>query len=395
MKIIWLDDDIDTVQLKGIITPQRKHFDFILCRTIEEFESKLEEDWDAAILDVLDETGERTNYDIAFNILITKYSDRPFFVFSGKDNIINKENSLKKSLSRHSIERPYEHKVIYDKNNDIELIFSHIKKSVEEKEIWQTKKKYENVISVLDTINAEKEEKEVFFNILMGIEGYELKENHTVYYTPLRKILERLFRDANKRGLLHDKCINKLNLTESSRFLAGRDTEHLGVRLKNNKGHFSKLIADNVKNLLFITGGASHTTEPDKKELINLQEYWRSVNTPFLLYSLTFALCDILVWYSGYQEANNNYAENVSKWEDIIASSENNQVCGEITGFSKSGIAFLKPLAGKDTYGVHPLVYKTLKDGDKLTIEWSEQEYNGNVQKIATKILEHKPKVED
>lgn len=103
-----------------------------------------------------------------------------------------------------------------------------------------------------------------------------------------------MFRDANKRGLLHDKCIDekrKVNLTESSLFMAGKPTKYLDVYC--DIPHFPPIIAANVKSMLEITRGASHTTEPDEKELINLQAYWEQVNTPYLLYSLTFMLCDI------------------------------------------------------------------------------------------------------
>ncbi|MFW6210723.1 MAG: hypothetical protein ACOC4H_01240, partial [bacterium] len=118
-------------------------------------------------------------------------------------------------------------------------------------------------------------------------------------------------------GLLHDKCIpgGAVNLTDSSYFLAGQDTKHCKVSC--SKTHFPKIIANAVKNILFITGGASHTTEADPNENINVQEYREIIQTPYLLFSLTFQLMDVLIWFNEYRKQNPDYRLNKNLWEDI------------------------------------------------------------------------------
>ena len=151
--------------------------------------------------------------------------------------------------------------------------------------------------------------------------------------------------------------------------MAGKPTKYLDVYC--DIPHFPPIIAANVKSILEITGGASHTAEPDEKELINLQAYWEQVNTPYLLYSLTFMLCDILIWYKEYTNRNSDNTTNRSHWREIAQSGT--QLTGKITNITQSGLAFLKPEGSKDSKencGIQPkLLYNLLGlDTSKLLI---------------------------
>lgn len=130
--------------------------------------------------------------------------------------------------------------------------------------------------------------------------------------------LEWMFRAAMKRGLLHDKCFDsqdRINLTDASLFMAGKPTLYSGVECE--VAHFPSIISHNVKNILYITGGASHTTEVDNKDNLNLAAYWEKIDTPYLLFSITFMLCDILVWFSEYSIKNPNIETNRQLWKNI------------------------------------------------------------------------------
>ncbi len=267
--------------------------------------------------------------------ILSKYKNEPWFVFSGQTDVIKSESSIRSMLEEEDCQRDYAD-IIYVKSEDNDKLIEDIRSSVSDKSVWQVKNKYKQVLSVFDVIGDDSQG--ALLDMLLFIEGYKPLD-HKVYYTQLRIILEWMFRHANQIGLLHDKCIDdkgKVNLTESSLFLAGEQTKYIGVKCKER--HFPKLIAENIKNLLFITGGASHTTEPDDKELINLQDYWKSVNTPYLLYSLIFALCDILVWYNRYQKENNNYGDNVSKWEEVSLRSITNDTAIRFSDNNITGI---------------------------------------------------------
>ena len=194
-----------------------------------------------------------------------------------------------------------------------------------------------------------------------------------------------------------------MNLTESSLFLAGEPTKHLNVKCA--KQHFPKLIADNVKSLLFITGGASHTTEPDEKSIINLQDYWNNTNSPYLLYSQTLILCDILLWYKQYSIANSCKKNNMALWDDIAEIVEKpeayNILKGKIVNITSNGLAFLKPYGSTNSSENCSILQicrecKNIQVDDELKVKFEERENkDGKKLRVTTKILEHKQKVDD
>lgn len=405
IKVLWLDDEFDTVALKSTFIRMEKHFTLIKCYTKEEFLDKIEnEEWDSIVLDVLDKNGRDSGFRAAVMRIMTKFKDVPWFVFSGQTDVVKKESDIRSMLEEEDCQRDYAD-IIYVKSNDNDKLIEDIKSAVCNKSEWQArncvKSKYREVLSVFDIIGNDS--REPFFEILMAIENYK-EIDHKVYYTQLRIVMEWMFRHANRIGLLHDKCVaGKVNLTESSLFLAGEPTKHRKV--KCTKPHFPKLIADNVKNLLFITGGASHTTEPDNKSIINLQDYWNRTNSPYLLYSQTLILCDILLWYKQYSIANSYKISNQALWEDIVEiveeSEADNILNGKIVNISTNGLAFLKPNGSTNSSENCSILQmcrecRNIQVDDELKIEFEEKENrDGKKFRVTTKILEHKPKIEE
>ena len=315
IKVLWFDDEFDSEALKSTFIRMEQHFKLIKCYTKDEFLDRIKnEEWDAIVLDVLDSNGRDSGFQTAVRQILSDYKDEPWFVFSGQENVISKESEIREVLSEAHCQREYAD-MLYIKSEHNDKLIDDIKSAVSKKSIWQLKKKYNNVLSAFDDNIQGKEQ---LFDILLMLHGHKHLD-HQTYYTQLRRILEWIFRDANRRGLLHDKCINKkgkVNLTESSLFMAGENTNSLGVCC--DISHFPKIITANVKNMLEITGGASHTVEPEKKELMNLQDYWDRVKTPYLLYSLTFTLCDILIWYKAYTNINSDITNNKLHWKNIV-----------------------------------------------------------------------------
>lgn len=399
IRILWLDDEFDSEALKSTFIRMEKHFRLIKCYTKDEFLDKIgSEEWDAIVLDVLDNNGRDSGFQTAVRRILKEYKDEPWFVFSGQANVTKKESDIQIMLAEEDCHREYAD-IIYIKSEHNDKLIKDIKEAVCSKPKWQVRNavrvKYQMTLSSFDLIGNTG--KEALFDILMAIEGHK-EITYQVYYTPLRIVVESIFRHANKIGLLHDKCIDekgKVNLTESSLFMAGKPTKHKGIYC--DIAHFPKIIADNVKSLLEITGGASHTAEPDEKELVNLQAYWEQVNTPYLLYSLTFMLCDILIWYKEYADRNSNNTTNKSHWREIAQS--DTQLTGKITSIAKSGLAFLKPEGSKDSKencSIKPhLLYGMLGlDTKKLfTIEYEIQQLNNNKTgieediRVATRII--------
>lgn len=227
-------------------------------------------------------------------------------------------------------------------------------------------------------LEASKTILKILTSIKSGDNNFDDKEQ----LTQIRIVLEMMFRKANAIGLLHDNCISRgqVNLTDSRLFLAGEDTSHCRVRC--TKSHFPKIISDAVKNILFTTGAASHTTEVDINDNINIQEYRNLINTPYLLYSLTYQLMDVLVWFDLYSSNNSDIQTNKTFWEDIEYD-ENSQKWenGELVRIAPNGWGTVELKMTKKNVSVYKDFVRDLglSEGDNVKVI---TEYSNKAKKI-------------
>ena len=314
-RVIWLDDDIYSAKLRGTVAMFRRNFDIIECETIEDFRTKSKRfEWDAAILDVLNKD-ERPEDVVAAIMIVGK--GKPWFVFSGKESITREDNFVKKLLENEEYARSYASLAIYEKSTHDKQLIEDIDNAVKNQRIWQGENQYERVLSIAKNELNDPDCRKHLLDILCAASGVTDIDSH-LYYNRVRVILEWMFRAARKKGLLHDKCFDsqdRINLTDASLFMAGKPTAYSGVKCK--VAHFPSLISQNVKNILFITGGASHTTEVEDKDILNLTSYWKEIDTPYLLFSIAFMLCDILVWFDKYSSEHPDIEANKQLWEDL------------------------------------------------------------------------------
>ena len=240
---------------------------------------------------------------------------------------------------------------IFTKGKDNDKIIERIKQEADKQIETQVRHDYSELFRCLAEYDPEASKN--ILNILKSIRfGGQGLEDH-LYFNPIRLILEELFRKANKVGLLHDACIggreNKVNLTESSRFMAGIDTAHLKV--KCTKSHFPKIIANSVQSLLNISGAASHTADVDITKNIDLQTHRQYLNTPYLLFNLTFMISDVLIWFDKYLSENNDLEKNKAFW--AVMELEGEWQPGTITRI-QNGWATFQPENGEATIGIPP-----------------------------------------
>ena len=317
-RIIWLDDEIHKDNLRPTIGLFKRKFDIIECETIDEFYKKSKAfEWDAAILDVVNAKDDNTDIFPAILHIATSFPRKLWFIFSGKDRITKNENDIKKSLEKGSFVRSYVRKDIYIKDEDEEALMNDVNTAVSNSDVWRVENQYSDVLDIADKVLGDKDCRKHRLDILCAATGVLSIDSH-LYFNRIRVILEWIFRAARKVGLLHDKCFDsqdKINLTDASLFMAGKATTHSGVKCKT--AHFPYLIANNVKSILSITGGASHTTVVEDKENMNLTAYWNEIDTPYLLYSLAFMLCDVIVWFDKYINVHSDVRANKLLWEDL------------------------------------------------------------------------------
>jgi hypothetical protein len=261
-------------------------------------------------------------------------------------------------------------------DKDEDDLFESLIKAADNQIDTQIRHENPKIFKALETyeLEASKTLLKILTSIKIGSNDFDDKEQ----FTQIRIILEMMFRKANAIGLLHDNCIprGQVNLTDSSLFLAGEDTNHSRVRC--TKTHFPKIIADAVKNILFVTGGASHTTEIDPTENINIQEHRNLISTPYLLYSLTFQLMDVLVWFDLYSANNSDVLTNKSFWENI--SYDNNRQKwenGKLVRIAPNGWGTVETDKGKKAVSVYSDLHTNLRlsEGDnvKVIVEYSNK----------------------
>lgn len=305
-------------------------------------------------------------------------SDRviPWFVYTGHPKNLSDEDFLEKIAvyqEDYKFGRPelcYYTKTIHEKE-----LLQDIKTEIDNLENSQIQLQHKHVFQIAKKINVPHEDINNLVNIFKSIQSYVNDIEPSLYFTQLRKYIEYVFRDAAKYNILHEKCIyenGQVNLTESSLFLAGEKTKHLKVYC--DKSHFSKIMAENIKNLIFITGAASHTSDVNPAENMNYQEYRKSIKSPYLLYQLTFIICDLLVWYDNYIKDNNDISINKSFWVDInenqSSSSEIEWLEGTVIKIAESGWGTFKPDSSSVPIYIHPIAVgkENIKEEDRLKV---------------------------
>lgn len=241
----------------------------------------------------------------------------PYFVLSGQSSFTDEQNDI---LDANDL-RCYNKK----KATDVKELLNEIIIEADKQIDLQIKHENQLVFEVLK--EYPNDVRDTFISVFKGLKGLNSQFDDQLYFTQLRIILEHLFRKANAIGLLHDKCVqvgnNQVNLTESSLFLSGLDTKHLNVFCCIT--HFPKVIANSVQNIIHTTGAASHTSNVDVTQNIDIQAYRKDINTPYLLYSLAFQLMDVLIWFDGYKKANTDIPKNKSYWKDIEQDRDGNK----------------------------------------------------------------------
>jgi hypothetical protein len=293
----------------------------------------------------------------------------PKFVLSGQVNITEKGNP---QIYVHEIER------VYNKNIDGDTLqlWQDIKEAADQQEDTQIRHDYAQIFEICTDEYIGEYNQKALLNILRSIRNPHDSFDDELYFTQIRIILESMFRAANKLGILHDKCLEggKVNLTESSLFMAGEQTKYLGVYCKTK--HFNKIVSDSVKSILFITGAASHTVEADVKNNINLIAFRKEINSPYLLYSLTFSFMDVLLWFKSYADANSNYAANQAQWAEIA--STNSWIDGHVIKIADNGFGTFLPNNSTRTLSIIPKIVADngLKEGMEISVLTKEDTVN-------------------
>ncbi len=370
-EVLWIDDEykkqdavISDAELSGInIIPFESHEE-----GIQYLEANLNR-IDAIILDAKvkdkkdDETtnleGLRKSRDYINSLPLDVRP--PYFIFTGQPDYMGNDMFLE------SYGEPYK------KASDNEKLFNHIKAAVKDRPNTKIRALYPKVFELFKNGFIDQKYEKHLLKILRSINEEDFAFDDEVYFNQLRQMLEVAMRRANEAGILHDKCINhkgEVILQLSSLFLSGFEIDNLDINCK--KTHFSKIISNHVKEILDITNVGSHADNEGKNESeANLKEYREMLNTQYLLYSITFKLMDVLLWFSEYIKKNNDIELNKSLWLDTstpnetIVSVEQNWIEGTVTRIAEDGWGKFFPNGSTESIGIPP----------KMIRDYSIEEY--------------------
>jgi hypothetical protein len=294
----------------------------------------------------------------------------PWFILSGQANFTKKRNRLADAFKESKV---------YDKNkdDDLDALWNDIKTAADQRLDTQIRHQYFKAFEACAAIKGDV--RKHLLDILRNIHSPATAFSDELYFTPMRVILEHIFRAANELGLLHDKCMEggKVNLSESSAFMSGKSTKYLGV--KCSKAHFPKITADNVWAIITISGSASHTEgDTTDQSRVSIADYRRYVDTPYLLYSLTYQLLDILIWFKSYAQLNSDKEANKALWESISETQkEGDWILGEVTRIAENGYGTFQPADGDKTLSIIPYKVKEFDLQEKQRIHITTKLDNG------------------
>lgn len=387
--ILWVDDEhndedmlpfIVQAESQGIILDGYKSFK----EGFNVLESNLNK-YDVILLDALfyeDETSETPN-PAGLGSAIQKINELrskksfPFFVLSGQTHFTDATNPILEAFKIRC----------YNKKNpdDVKELLKNIKIEAGNQIITQIKHENQSLFNVLKEYPDEVSD--TFITIFKNQKEGNNQFDDQLYFTQLRIILENLFRKANSIGILHDACVqkgnNQVNLTESSLFLAGFDTKHLNVNCAIT--HFPKLIAENVKNIIHTTGAASHTSNVDVTQNIDIQAYRKEITSPYLLYSLAFQLMDVLLWFNNYNKKNSDVIFNKSLWKDFTRDQNGNKFeLEKIVNIAGNGWGTVEINKGTKNISIHKdaITQNNLAVGDQIKFTIKDSSLAQNITKI-------------
>ena len=214
-------------------------------------------------------------------------------------------------------------------------------------------------------------------------------EEHTNYVyegNPLRKVMEYIFRAANKVGLLPKECFERddqINLLESNRYMSGMNTKHSHIRYgkagddlegKGGETIFPPYLGNITKNIIEFGSIDSHTNEAfpytiDDKDL-SLTE-----NEKELFFSYVLQLCHVIKFFEKFVEQHPDTSANKAKKKILSAiaasASDYEGFRGEIKQDSKGNCycdkCLLSYKAAIDKIGKTVILHDVNKNEDKRT----------------------------
>ena len=211
----------------------------------------------------------------------------------------------------------------YSKNVDNEMLFRRIRYYAKKSPRMQIQEMYRDsceLLAQLDTNACE--------DIMTILEAIHFPDSHPdftprLFYNPLRKALEYIFRDMRKVSIIPDNFFNgnTVNINQCFIFVIGKDAEKLGFKHKD--GGITPRHIQDMMSLIINLGNAnshsfetSHSTELSEEEIQNYDKHITTIggNSKLMIFSIALQFCEILQWMNNYIKNHPDKEENRKKW---------------------------------------------------------------------------------
>lgn len=372
--ILWIDDEHEALSgTKG--RAKRNGINLIPFKSLNGGMSELERNYpfyDGVLLDAKffqkedDVQGSEDTYNVhrAKEQLLQLKKKFEIFVLTGQAEAYE-DRTFKKAFTR-----------VYKKGSDEEIdrLFVDIKKAASLQEDTQLRQTYKRVFDVCTENYIGEYAGQDILNILKVNDESNI-DNH---FNAIRKIVEDLFTAFSKFRLLPIVFITPtVAINESSKFLAGKSADGSIFTEKGyqhlEETHLPPQIAYYLRSILSVTQAGSHRS--------NVDQYVRTIKTPYLLKSVFFQLLDVLTWFKMYVDSNpkkenwiiieSNVEYNPVKTVDLIP--------GKVINVSiLKGFAFFKPDENGENVFIPPHLVSSHSLHDEIQILVEVEEYIEN-----------------
>ena len=319
-RVLWVDEEADALNFieKG------EHFDLDILqyRSWDKARIALDNRFDTFSAVVLDgkciiNAGEEPNPDFLYQavremetIFAQHEESLPWYVLSsGTAEDFEKTLQRVGMGNRDAMEEEWG-RMYYRKDSDLQDLCLSIRRAATKKKDNKVRRIYSEVFNTMD-MYFPPDAKQTMLEILKALHFPEENRNFdpVLYYTQLRRILEHLFRAANRLGYLPDEVLgerDKVNLSNSSLYLSGREVNigHSRPLRYGRPGQFifPPVIAQIVKSLLVVANKNSHTVELDNLGRTVIQDYYNTLHSNNLLFGYTLHLCDVIIWFGRFAQ---------------------------------------------------------------------------------------------
>ena len=322
-EVIWIDDEWEKMDAFKEECEVIHHIHLQPFETqkagMDEFD-KNPKKWDAIILDAkLEKDGvgvEGLRKAVTHINQMTLSHKVPYFISTGQPDLMSNE-TFEQSFGK-----------FYIKEQDDSKLIADIKEQASKSTRFQVKMYYshelEQVFLLKDDIGED---------ILTILEVMHFPNSHPdfiprLYYNPMRKALEYVFRSANEIGIIPDAFFPNgiVNLNQCFMYLIGRDAEKIGCRYGNvGEAVVPRHIHDVMSLIINLGNVSSHSTEQSHHTELSedeIQEYdnfikTSGVNSRILLFSIALQFCEIVQWMNNYKKENPNINNNLEKCKPI------------------------------------------------------------------------------